>query len=156
MSWRWVALRGDFKKNEVPPNVEEALDEHSVGTVGAMVRLRISVLLVLCLPVLTCGRESEWTDLHRGASECVVAVFVPGTTDIEMHEFLKQHTQGPAHPGGGYALRSGVGSLVLKKVADQLAYEICFSREARPGEKAAIMTSMKNSPVVARLLEVPK
>lgn len=118
-----------------------------------MAKKRASATLLL-LPVLTgCWPESEWTDLRRGATDCVVAMFPEGTSSEEINAFLKEHTQAATAPRGGEPLRPGIGALVKRNVQGQVGYEICFTANADPAQKSAILDGIRSSPVLDKVLE---
>ena len=100
-----------------------------------------------------CWPEAEWTDLRGSATDCVVAFFPPDATHQQINAFLEEHTQGPAHPGGGYTLRTGVGAVIKRGIDDRTGYEICFWPDASPEQVRAIREGIKASPIVERVLE---
>lgn len=118
-----------------------------------MAKKRATATLLL-LPVLTgCWPEPEWTDLRRGATDCVIAVFPEEASTEEVNVFLKEHTQAPTAPRGGEPLRPGIGAIIKRSVQGQVGYEICFTADADPAQKSAIVDGIRSSPVLDRVLE---
>lgn len=118
-----------------------------------MKRLLVLGALLPWLFMGGCWPEPEWTDLRGSATDGVAAVFPHDATTENINAFLKKHTQGPPHPGGGYTIRTGIGAVIKRGVNGRTGYEICVRPHADPAEVSAIREEIKASPVVERLLE---
>jgi hypothetical protein len=118
-----------------------------------MAKKRATATLLLLSVFAACWPEAEWTDLRRGATGCVIAVFPEGATTEEINAFLKEHTQAPTSPRGGEPLRPGIGALIKRNIQGQIGYEICFTPDADPAQKSAILDGIRNSPVLDHVLE---
>jgi hypothetical protein len=131
-------------------------NEHA-ARVGCAVMTVIRALiggLILCALCTACRRGYEWTDLRRGATNCVIAVFPKEATDHQINAVLATHTEGPKNPGGGHSLREGIGSLIARDVDGLVGYEICFSPDKDPKLRAGIVEELKRSPGLERVVQL--
>jgi hypothetical protein len=108
---------------------------------------------LLLLSLAGCWPETQWTDLRGGSTDCLVVLFSEETTTQEIDAFLKEHTHGPPHPGGGFTLRAGINAVVRREVEGQTGYEICFRRGVDLAEKSLVRDGVMASSLPAHVLE---
>lgn len=114
----------------------------------------MSTLAILpALISMACHPKDEgWTDLHKGATNCMKVSFRADATAPAIAALLETATTAQSKSGQRVeALRPGIGSIVKTTASGRKAYDICFESDADKEQIDAVRRPFQESPLVSGL-----
>jgi hypothetical protein len=116
----------------------------------------LALTLTFYATIAVANRLGAWDDsmvsVGPDVRASLVILFDKEATDNEMTEFVATVLSTP-HPGGGYANRPGMQSLLKVSVENREGYAVQFQADATKGQISFVKELASRSPIVWRIYE---